>query len=71
MAAVRSPRTMTIEEVAAELGISRGTAYEEARSGNIAGIPVLRIGRRLIVPKSAVDRVLEGIEVQHESPDVA
>ena len=45
----------TIEEAAARLRISRGSAYEAARRGEI---PVLRIGRRLLVPRLALDRML-------------
>ncbi len=42
--------TLTIEEAAELLGISRNSAYDAARSGELAGVPVLRVGRRLIVP---------------------
>ena len=45
----------TIEETAALLRISRGSAYEAARRGDL---PVLRIGRRLLVPRLALDRML-------------
>jgi excisionase family DNA binding protein len=71
MVATKSPRTLSVEEAAKELGISRHLAYEQARTGHIGGIPVLRIGRRLLVPRAALDRVLEGIEVERDSPDVA
>ncbi len=49
-------KVLTIPEVAEELGISKGSAYEAARSGKI---PTIRIGRRLIVPRVAFDRMLE------------
>lgn len=49
-------KVLTIIEAAEELGISKGSAYEAARSGEI---PTLRIGRRLIVPRAAFDRMLE------------
>ena len=49
-------KVLTIMEAAEELGISKGSAYEAARSGKI---PTLRIGRRLIVPRAAFDRMLE------------
>jgi excisionase family DNA binding protein len=38
--------TLTVEEAAKLLGISRGSAYEAARVGDL---PVLRIGRRYLV----------------------
>jgi excisionase family DNA binding protein len=41
---------MTIDETAAELGISRSGAYAAARTGQI---PVVRVGRRLLVPRAA------------------
>ena len=47
---------MTIIEAAQVLGISKGSAYEAARSGQI---PTIRIGRRLIVPRVAFERMLE------------
>jgi excisionase family DNA binding protein len=49
-------QTMTVEEAARKLGISRNSAYEAARQGQI---PTIRIGRLLLVPKVAFDRLLE------------
>jgi excisionase family DNA binding protein len=49
--------THTVEEAAALLGISRNSAYEAVRRGQL---PVLRIGRRLVVPRAALDRILSG-----------
>ena len=46
----------TIPETARMLGISRGLAYELARSGQL---PVLRLGKRLLVPKRALEKMLE------------
>ena len=45
----------SIPETARMLGISRGLAYELAHSGQI---PVLRLGKRLLVPKIALERLL-------------
>ena len=47
--------TLTIPEVGRILGIGRQTAYEMARQGKI---PVLRLGRKLLVPKVALERML-------------
>jgi len=47
--------TVTVEESAEFLGISRGSAYEAARSGEL---PVIRIGRRLLVPTALLLRML-------------
>jgi excisionase family DNA binding protein len=50
--------TYNIEEAGRKLGIGRNQAYEAARRGDF---PVIKIGKRLLVPKAALDRLL-GIE---------
>jgi excisionase family DNA binding protein len=45
--------TISVEDAARLLGISRGLAYEAARRGDL---PVIRLGRRLLVPRA---RLLE------------
>jgi excisionase family DNA binding protein len=47
--------TMTIPEVAEMLGIGRNQAYEAARTGQI---PTIRIGKRLIVSRQALENKL-------------
>ena len=47
----------SVEEVAAILGVGRGTAYQCARSGEI---PALRLGHRILIPRAAVARMLQG-----------
>jgi excisionase family DNA binding protein len=49
--------TATVEETAWLLGVSRMTAYAAVRAGVI---PSIRIGRRLLVPRVALDRMLSG-----------
>jgi excisionase family DNA binding protein len=49
------PATLTIEECAAVLRLSRGSTYEAARTGQI---PTIRIGRRLLVPRAKLLRML-------------
>jgi excisionase family DNA binding protein len=46
---------MTLAEVASLLRISRGSAYEAAKRGEI---PTIRIGRRLLVPIRPFERML-------------
>lgn len=48
--------TFTVEQAAAVLNISRGLAYQAARDGKI---PTLRIGRRLLVSRRALEKLLE------------
>jgi excisionase family DNA binding protein len=52
-----APATYSIEEAAQILGVGRSAAYEAARRGEI---PTIRIGRRLRVPRRALDRLLDG-----------
>jgi excisionase family DNA binding protein len=49
--------TYTVPEVAHLLGISRGSAYECVRAGQI---PSLRLGRRVVVARHALDELLNG-----------
>ena len=49
----RRSATLTVEEAAGLLGISRGLAYEAARTGQL---PTIRIGHRILVPRA---RLLE------------
>jgi Helix-turn-helix domain len=54
-------RTISVAQAARELGIGRSLAYELARTtGCLGGVPVVRLGRRIVVPRSALDRVLAG-----------
>ncbi|MGE5618090.1 MAG: helix-turn-helix domain-containing protein [Sphingomonadaceae bacterium] len=48
-------KTVTVEEAARALGISRNGAYNAARRGEI---PAIRIGKRFVVPKAALERLL-------------
>jgi len=52
------PDMLRVEEAAAVLRISRSRAYDEVaafqRTGGAAGIPSIRIGRCLRVPKRAL-----------------
>ncbi|RWD33363.1 MAG: DNA-binding protein [Mesorhizobium sp.] len=49
--------TITIVEAAHRLGIGRNQAYEAAKRGEI---PSIKIGKRLLVPKAAFDKLLNG-----------
>ncbi len=60
MSEERRRETLTVEEAAALLGIGRATAYHLAKNGRIGPVPVLRFGRRLLIPRAALERVLAG-----------
>jgi excisionase family DNA binding protein len=52
---------MTVEEAAHVLRISRSSAYELTRvwrATHRSGLPVIELGRRLVVPKSALEELL-------------
>ncbi len=50
--------TLTVEEAATVLGVSRAFAYEAVRRGDI---PAIKIGRRILVPKTALHRLLDSV----------
>jgi predicted DNA-binding transcriptional regulator AlpA len=52
-------RTLTIPEVAARLGIARSTAFALAKRDALP-VPVIRLGRRLVVSRDLIDRLLAG-----------
>jgi excisionase family DNA binding protein len=54
-----SRQTYTIEEVAALLGLSRNGAFMAAREDRLP-VPTIRIGRRMLVSRTALDRILAG-----------
>lgn len=60
-------RTYSVTEAARILGISRNSAYEGVRRGEI---PVIRVGGRILVPAAALNRLL-GIENTAARVDVA
>jgi len=47
--------TLTVAEAAKCLGIGRNSAYEAIAKGEI---PVVKIGKRLLVPKAALEKLL-------------
>ena len=60
--------TLTIPEAAELLGVSRDTAYEDAKSGQLAGVPVISVGRRLLIPRA---RLLAVLGIEYEESDDA
>ena len=59
-AAARPEReTHTLREACARLGIGKTLGYELERAGAFP-VPVIRAGRRLLVSRAAVDRLLAG-----------
>ena len=58
------PDLLTVEEAGRFLRIGRGVAYELARefvaTEGRAGLPVIRLGRRLLVPKRQLGLLIAG-----------
>lgn len=52
---IAPPATYSVDEAAAVLGIGRGSAYEAIAQGKI---PHLRFGRKIVVPRAALERLL-------------
>jgi len=52
---------LTVPEAAEILGISRNFAYELVKQGQL---PVIRLGKRLIIPRVALEKMLEKGGVQ-------
>jgi len=59
------PRTLTIAEAAAQLGVSPAAAYAAARNGEL---PSLRLGKRVLVPRDAFERLLDGHPARELAP---
>lgn len=51
------PKAISVQEAGKLLGISKNSAYTAAQDGVI---PTIRIGRRLVVPMAALDKMLSG-----------
>lgn len=60
--------TLNVQEVCRALGISRGLCYEMLRSGRL---PCIRLGKRFLVPKKALEKMLEDCGDSKKSPRVA
>jgi excisionase family DNA binding protein len=53
---LRDRPTVSVEEAGAVLSLGRGSAYAAVKRGEIPGI---RLGRRIVVPSSALLRMLD------------
>ena len=47
---------LSVTETAYLLGLSRNATYQGVQSG---AIPSIRVGKRILIPKAALDRMLE------------
>jgi excisionase family DNA binding protein len=51
--------TLSVSQAAKLLGISRAFAYELVARGEL---PSLRLGRRVVVPRRALEKLVDGAE---------
>jgi excisionase family DNA binding protein len=62
--------TITIEEAAELLGVSRNTAYQHAaKDGRLAGVPVICVGRRKVLPRAQLLEILGIRETEADGED--
>jgi excisionase family DNA binding protein len=52
-----APDVLTPEQAQDLLGIGRNSVYDRIRTGEI---PAIRLGRRILVPKTGIERMLNG-----------
>ena len=52
-------QTYSVPEAAKILGLNRNSGYDAVKRGEI---PVIRFGKRLLVPKAAVEQLLKGAQ---------
>jgi len=63
---MEKPHAYSISEIAEALGIGLSTAYRHAREGEL---PTVRLGKRLLVPAQAIERLLRGESKKPPTPD--
>lgn len=55
----KTSATLTVPEAAKLLGIGRNLAYQIAADhGELAGVPIIRVGRRMVVPRALLHAAL-------------
>ena len=55
---IKDVRVMTVKEAAGRLGIPLSTTYRLAKEGQL---PVVPLGRRLLIPRLRFDEMLRGV----------
>jgi excisionase family DNA binding protein len=53
----KSAATISIDEAAEVLGVSRGSAYKAAHAGEL---PIIKIGKRLLILRDKFEEMLDG-----------
>jgi excisionase family DNA binding protein len=61
-------KTLTLSEVADLLGIARSTVYQLAAQDRLP-VPTIRLGRRMVVSRSAIDEQLSRRKLNEQSEE--
>jgi len=61
-------QTLTVEAAGEIMGIGRNQAYEAVHRGDL---PSIKIGKRILVPKALLERLLEGAPPSSRDSKVA
>jgi excisionase family DNA binding protein len=56
--------TVTVDEAAVALGVSRVSLYTAIKNGEFGSI--IRIGRRILIPKAALEKLLATAGIKSE-----
>jgi len=56
--------TLSVTEAAQWLGVSRNSAYQGVLAGEI---PHIRIGKRIVIPVKALERMLDGLDQPYKN----
>ena len=51
---------LSVSEAALLLGMDRSTLYRAIRNGDVEDLPTARVGRRMRIPRRAVERLVAG-----------
>ena len=66
MTETAEPQVLSVPEAGRLLGICRDSAYAAVRNGTL---PSIRIGKRIVVPRAALERLLNGTNSRPEDND--
>ncbi|MBK9165835.1 MAG: helix-turn-helix domain-containing protein [Bryobacterales bacterium] len=57
-------QTVSVEEFAAVMGIGRNLAYRSVERGDVRAV---KIGKRIVIPRAEVERLLNGAQSQNNA----
>lgn len=57
---------LSVSEVAKILNLSRNSAYEGVKRGEI---PCIRVGKRLLIPRAALEKMLTQVDTKYQEKE--